>query len=165
MVTITKATAADNIFETFYDLVFNNVTDPNPPDDGSARKWVFSSFPQSAIDVDSDDNETRSSSEIHYPLVEIDAPELVWETATIGRNWANITLNLYVYSTKRSQSVQLMDTIVEAVETRRTTDLLPLNVTMFNVDRQSSDVQFHGEVKLHRRTSEISCRFEFKRTL
>jgi len=163
MVTISKATVADNIFETFYDLISDNVTDPNPPEDGSSRKWIFSSYPDVPIKGSAD--EVSKVKDIYYPVITVESPDIEWEVLSIGRNWVNARLLVTVYSTNKSQTVQLMDSVVEAIETRRRTDLLPIKLVKLNLTAQSSDVLFRDEMKVHSRDSELTVSFSYKRTL
>lgn len=161
MVTILKATVADNVFETFYDLVDNGITDPNPPATGT-RKWIWSSFPDGVIDKESGVVGTVKG--VSYPLIVIEAPTANWETLTITKNWVNLSITIMVYSTRREQAIQMSDEITDLLETSRMTDLFPLKLVFFNLANQETDVEFRDEIKLHKRTSTFTMRFSFTRT-
>ena len=82
MVTVAKATIADNIFETIYDIINVGITDPNPPDSGT-RKWIFGSFPDGPIEPISGVLSTAKG--VSYPIITIGVPDTNWEKLTITK--------------------------------------------------------------------------------
>ena len=161
MVTITKATAADNIWETIYDVLDAGLTDPNPADTGT-RKWLWSTFPDGKVEPTSGVLSTAKG--VDYPLITIEAPELVWEKLTLTKRKVMVKVEIVAFSTSKIQSIQLMDSITDALELSRSANRL-LNLTSINLDSAENDVDFRDEIKLHKRVGRFSMQFSFKGTL
>lgn len=161
MVTINKATASDNIFETVYDIVDAAITDPNPPASGT-RKWIFSEFPDGKIDVVSGVLTTAKG--VTYPLITIQPPDGEWEKLTICKNWLNVTLNFTAFHTRKAESVTLGDQIIDAIETQRAA-LRALKLVFVNLESVESGIEFRDEIKVHTRSIIFGMKFSFLRTL
>ena len=161
MVTVSKATVADNIWETIYDIINANVTDPNPADVGT-RKWIFSTFPDGKVDVTSGVLSTAKG--VSYPLITIEAPEMSWEKLTFKKKTVLVEMAIEVFSTSKKESITLMDDITDKIEIERPAMKL-LKLIRVNLNSATNDIEFRDETKIHTRLGIFAMEFSFKGTL
>jgi len=140
MVTINNSNLISGVFETLYDLLDANVTDPNAP---PSRKWIFSTYPGNEIDTKSD-----------FPIIIINPPNYTWQNFTITKKWAEYEVEIDIYSTKAEQADKLLDEILNVLETNRTA-LGADGIIKYKVIGTSSSTVKNGEIRVHIRTGTI----------
>ena len=141
MVAIANANLISGVFETLYDLITSQVSDPQIP---ARSKWWFSTYPDNRLQTKAD-----------FPIGIINPPNYSWQDFTIKRKWAIIDISIDIYSTSAREADELVDSVLDALETNRVifgqSGLIKYNVTGTN-----SSVFKNGEITLHVRTASIS---------
>ncbi len=153
MVSISKTTVIQRIWENFYDLLNTNVSTVTATDSSEhAVQRYASAFPDAAVT-------TKAS----LPIIIVESPELSWQDFTLTKKWVNGTITIDVFTTKAEVADKMTDDVVNLIETGRD-NLRDLGVDMVNLDSSSKEELFRGKIKVHMKSITFTWRYAFTKT-
>ncbi|MFW6377128.1 MAG: hypothetical protein ACOCZ5_00645 [bacterium] len=159
MVTINKASVADNVWKTIYDRLNSDVSSVTANVQYTDGTYIHKV--QSITETFSDKEKTQKSD---YPILVINPITLGDLDYTFGKKFRNITITIEIFATANVVADKLMDSVVESIETYRD------NLTEFgirNVILEDTDFDTftdRGGIKLHNRTITFSGRVIYDST-
>ena len=140
---VLKASAIENIYKNFYDLV-NAIT--------NFSGIVYPAFPYKVIDDKAD-----------YPIVVINSPEISWDTFTFGLNLLEGSIDIDIYTTSAKTTDEYSSDVSNQIETSKDTladnGLRQVHLTSTNTDSAS-----HGKIRVHLKTLNFDYKFYSSKT-
>jgi len=153
---VRKANFITDTFKTFLNIITNNVTDPHNP---SSDKWIFSAYPE----VDISTNNTIS--QVDYPIIVIDSADLRWDKVTMMKKENVSRMDFSVYSTSKQEADELIEEVIDAIETNRNNPLYKLQINRANLDGTPTDFMMHGSKRIHIRTASFTMHWTWRGSL
>ncbi len=153
MVSISKTTVIQRIWENFYDLLNTNVSTVTATDNSEHTvKRYASAFPDAAVT-------TKTS----FPIIIVESPEISWEDFTLTKKWVNGNITIDTFTTKAEVADKMVDDVVNLIEIGRD-NLRDLGVDMVNLESSSKDEFFRGKIKVHMKSITFTWRYAFTKT-
>jgi len=149
---VSKATLFEDCFTAIYTILNNNVTDPISSS-RSPSKWIFASFSDAPIDSKSD-----------YPFLIIDPAQISWRKHTVKKNWAEITITIYVFSKKNRERDELTSDVIDVIESNKA--YLRANDALYNIQLSGTDPETVDKTswKIHMTRIQFTMEFPFTKT-
>lgn len=147
---VQKDSLSKDIYSVFYNIISNNVSDPNTTI--SRSKFIFPAEPDGDV--------TNSN---YYPIIVIDSPDNKWDDLTNYKRDSTIDLVIDIYSTSMSELDDLQQEVKNALENNWKT-LKELKLDNVNIENTGTDHLMRDKIKVHVKTIEVSCGFIFKRS-
>jgi hypothetical protein len=142
-VTVNKASAIENIFKNFYDLIvaitgFSTIIYPTFPDVVKGAKG-------------------------DYPIVIINSPEISWETFTLGKSVLDGTITIDIYQTTPKDADLYASDVQEKIETSKGA-LADVGLRQINLETTSSNMFPQGKIKVFNKTLIFNYKFYFTKS-
>ena len=155
MTTITKAQTVSTIYQEFYNLIDDNIPDPQTPD---RSKWIFPCTPEQILPTV--DSKTISSV---LPIIILNSPNIKWDDFTFTSKKVSGTIEIEYYDDSSKDVDNYADLIINTIETKRGT-MRTDGLRFVNLESVDSSDDVRGELTIHCRSITFSFQFLFDKT-
>lgn len=155
MTTIIKTQVVSTVYQEFYNLLNNNISNPHT----GRTHWIYPNYPEEDIPVNASNDKIRN----YFPIIIVSSPNINWTNFTFTSKKVSGTIAIEIHHTKSKNADNYADEIINTIEIKRAimrADGLRF-IQLNSVDASDNVI---GQIIVHVRTITFSFEYLFEKT-